>query len=250
MFKNINVKKAKQYLLLSTVIFGISLITGCGGGGGDDGNGSENPTRVVTGAVSEGAALNLASEARLGPAGTFTVTAVKRDGSIHETDTDPVTREFELELPVEECYIMSVTAHTGENMMDIFWDYLVFDCGPDDIGEFNDQFCLSDGDNPVDLGIITAYSDHRFATPMRNPIEQVDFDGDGIMDFDDPDYVCGNVEDDNHDGYFDDDMDHDGFHDDDMNFDGFHDDDMDRDGFHDGGNDGGDMDGDGPGHDD
>lgn len=54
------------------------------------------------------------------------------------------------------------------------------------------------------------------------------------MDFLDSNYLCGNVEDMNHDGYYDDDSNYDGFHDDDMNFDSFHDDDMNRDGFHDG----------------
>jgi hypothetical protein len=237
------------------------------------GDGGDNPgaqTREVTGVVSTGTVKNISptilkdklfttfmsnpifksiaptSALAAGQAGTFTVTAVARDGSVHEIDTDAVTGEFMMELPVEECYTMSFTAHTGQEMMDEFLDFMVLDCGPEHMGESDDQFCLSDGDEPVDLGIVIVNSDHSFTSPMNNPLGDVDFDGDGIMDFHDPDYVCGNVEDDNHDGYYDDDMDHDGFHDDDMNFDGFHDGDMDHDGFHDGG----DMDRDDPNHDD
>jgi len=266
MFKDIDIKKAKLCLLLSTVIFGISLITGCGGGGGDDGTGPEIRTRVVTGAVSAGTAKNISPTVHnensfaafisksltpttalaAGMAGTFAVTAVARDGSVHEIDTDAATGEFMMELPVEECYTMSFTAHTGQEMMDESLGFMVLGCGPEHVGEFDDQFCLSVGDGPVDLGILTVNSDHSFTSPMNNPLEDVDFDGDGIMDFHDADYVCGNVEDDNHDGYYDDDMDHDGFHDDDMDFDGFDDGDMDHDGFHDGG----DMDRDDPEHDD
>lgn len=250
-----NVKKGKLCLLLSTVIFGISLVAGCGGGGGDDGTGPEIRTRVVTGAVSGGTAKNISPTTRnknsfaafisksltpeaalaAGMAGTFRVTAVARDGSIHEVDTDAGTGEFMMELPAEECYTMSFTAHTGEGMMDEFMSFMVLGCGPEHVGEFDDQLCLSDGGGPVDMGTITVQPDHSFASPMHNPLEDVDFDGDGVMDFDDDDYVCGNVEDDNHDGYYDDDMDQDGFHDDDMDFDGFHDGDMDQDGFHDGG---------------
>jgi len=129
--------------------------------------------------------------------------------------------------------MMSFTAHMGPGMTDEFWDHMVFQCGPEQVDEFNDQFCLSPGNTPVDLGTITVYSDHRFAMPMHNPLEVVDSDEDGVMDFQDPDYVCGNVEDMDNDGYYDDDANRDGHHDDDMNFDGFHDDDMDRDGFHD-----------------
>ncbi len=273
MFKNLEVMKSKSFSFVPLIIVFLSfyLIGGCGGN--DVGDGGDNPgvrTRVVTGAVSTGTVKNISptihkdklfatfmsnplfksiaptSALAAGQAGTFIVTAIARDGSVHESNTDSATGEFMMELPVEECYTMSFTAHTGQEMMDEFLDFMVLDCGPEHMGESDDQFCLSDGDEPVDLGIVTVNSDHSFTSPMNNPLEEVDFDEDGIMDFDDPDYVCGNVEDDNHDGYYDDDMDHDGFHDDDMNFDGFHDGDMDHDGFHDGG----DMDRDDPNHDD
>lgn len=257
----VKVKKANLGLFLLTILLGFFLVGGCGGGDGDNmGDGDNDPgpgiqTRVVTGTVSEGVAKNvspraykaksfasyvfdsIAPESALaaGQAGTFIVTAVARDGSVHEVDTDPMSGEFMLDLPIEECYTMSFTAHTGPGMMDEFHDFMVFECGPEHMGEFDDQFCLSDGDGPVDLGEVTVHSDHSFAMPMHNPLEEVDFDADGNEDFHDPDYVCGNVEDADHDGYYDDDMDHDGFHDDDMDHDGFHDGDMDHDGFHDGG---------------
>lgn len=267
MFKYLQLNKSKFLVPLLTVFLSFYLISGCGGGDGDNmGDGDDGPgpgiqTRVVTGTVNTGTAKNISpntykaklfassildailpsSALAVGEAGTFIVTAVDRDGSVHEVDTHPVTGEFMMELPVEECYTMSYTAHEGEGMMDEFRGFMVFECGPEHAGELDDQFCLSEGGGPVDLGMITVHEDNRFAMPMHNPLEEVDFDSDGMMDFHDSDYVCGNVEDEDHDGYYDDDMDHDGFHDDDMNFDGFHDGDMDHDGFHDGG----DMDRDG-----
>lgn len=252
----LNKEQLKLSLFLLT-LFSLVLINACGGGDGDETSlGSQ--TREVTGIISEGIARNISprtyktrvfalkdssilyklisppSALATGQAGTFIVTATGRDSSIHEADTDPESGRFTLRLPVDDCYIMSFTAHTGPGTMDEFGDHMVFQCGPGQEGELQDQFCLSPGDTPVDLEVITVYSDHRFATPMHNPLEDVDSDGDGVMDFQDSDYVCGNVEDMNQDGYYDDDSDRDGHHDDDMDFDGFHDDDMDRDGFHDG----------------
>ena len=233
MFKYIQVNKSKFFVSLITVFLSFYLISGCGGGGGNNGdnigNGGNGPgpgtqTRVVTGNVDP------TNEAE-----TFLVTAVARDGSFHEVDTQPVTGEFMMELPEEHCYTLSFMAHGGQGMMDESFGFMVFECGLEHMGELDDQFCLSEGEGPVDLEMITVNSDNRFAMPMHNPLEEVDFNSNGIMDFHDPDYVCGNVEDGNHDGYYDDDMDHDGFHDGDMDHDGFHDGDMDHDGFHDGG---------------
>lgn len=256
-----NIEHSRLGLFL-LMIFSVSIVTACDGSGGDmDGGSPGMRTRAVTGVVSVGTArhfypkanktiilaLNLydliapANAHASGRAGTFMVSALGRDGSIHEADTEPATGRFTLNLPVDECYTMSFTAHTGPGMMDEFWDYMVFQCGPEHIGDFDDQFCLSSENNPVDLGVITVHSNHRFAMPMQNPLDDVDRNGDGIVDFHDTDYLCGNVEDANHDGYYDDDSNHDGFHDDDMNFDGFHDDDMDHDGFHDGMEPGGGM---------
>lgn len=246
MTKDLEVRKIQYAFTVMVIFLSFYLISGCSGGNdtGDGGDGSGNRTRIVRGRISP----SIASENTFATVEeeTFTVRAVARDGSFHDVDTHPATGDFEMDLPVEECYTMSFIAHTGPEMMDEFLDFMVLDCGPEHVGEFDDQFCLSDGNEPIDLGTITVNPDHSFASPMHNPLEDVDFDGDGITDFHDSDYVCGNVEDDNHDGYYDDDMDHDGFHDDDMNFDGFHDEDMNHDGFHDGG----DMDRDDFNHDD
>jgi hypothetical protein len=249
---NIEYPKLGLFVLM---LFSVFLITACGGGDDHmDGGSPGMQTREVTGVVSEGTAryfypgtnktitLGMSfydiiapySANAAGQAGTFIVSAMGRDGSIHETDTDPVTGGFSLHLTVDDCYTMSFTAHTGPGMMDEFWDFMAFQCGPEHIGDFDDQFCLSSGNNTLDLGVVTVDSNHRFARPMHNPLQEVDTNGDGTMDFHDPDYICGNVEDANHDGYYDDDFDHDGFHDDDMDHDGFHDGDIDHDGFHDG----------------
>jgi hypothetical protein len=211
------------------------LVTACDGGGNDhmDGGSPGMRTRDVTGFVSGGTArhfypgsnktsisgvsfydlISPYSAYASGQAGTFIVTTMGRDGSIHETDTDPRTGGFTLDLPVDDCYTMSFTAHTGPGMMDEFWDFMTFQCGPEHIGDLDDQFCLSSGNNPVDLGGITLHSDHSFAMPMHNPLLEVDTNGDGTVDFHDPDYICGDAEDGNRDGHYDDDMNHDGFHD-------------------------------------
>jgi len=249
---NIECPKIGFLLLMLLSVF---LIIACDGDGDHmDGGSPGMRTREVTGFVSGGAArhfypdgnktINLAlnlydliaphSAYATGQSGTFIVSAMGRNSSIHETDTDPVTGGFTLDLPVNDCYTMSFTAHTGPSMMDEFWDFIAFQCGPEHIGDLDDQFCLSPGDNPVDLGEVTLHSNHSLAMPMHNPLLEVDTNGDGTTDFHDPDYICGDVEDANQDGYYDDDFDHDGFHDDDMNHDGFHDDDMNHDGFHDG----------------
>ena len=249
---NIEWLKLNSLLL---ILFGLALITACGGGGGDE-TSSGSQTREVTGVVSEGTARGISPNNKIrllalkdfsflckliappsalasGQAGSFRVKAIGTDGSIHEADTDPETGRFTLSLSDDECYTMSFTAHMGPGMMDEFRDYMVFECGPEQEGEFHNQFCLSPGSTPVDLGEITVHSDHRFAMPTDNPLEVLDSDEDGVKDFHDSDYVCGNVDDTNHDGYYDDDFNRDGHHDDDTNFDGFHDDDMDHDGFHD-----------------
>ena len=249
------IERLRLGLLLLT-LFGLALITACGGGGSDE-TSLENQAREVTGIVNEGTAKGISpktyktrvfalkdfsflckliappSALASGQAGTFRVRAMGRDGSIHEADTHPETGSFTLRLPDDDCYTMSFTAHMGPGMMDEFGDYMVFECGPEQEGEFHNQFCLSPGSTPVDLGEITVHSDHRFAMPTDNPLEVLDSDEDGVKDFHDSDYVCGNVDDTNHDGYYDDDFNRDGHHDDDTNFDGFHDDDMDHDGFHD-----------------
>ncbi|TFG74801.1 MAG: hypothetical protein E4H21_10195, partial [Thermodesulfobacteriales bacterium] len=92
MFKYVQVNKSKFLVPLLTVFLSFYLIGGCGGGDGNNiGNGGNGPgpgiqTRVVTGNVDTAALL---------------VTAVARDGSIHEVDTHPVTGEFMMELPIE-----------------------------------------------------------------------------------------------------------------------------------------------------
>ena len=234
--------------LFSLTLFSLTLITACGGDDNHNMEGGMGPqTREVTGVVSEGTANGISprtyktrvlalknfsflykliaphSALASGQAGTFRVRAMGRDCFIHEADTNPETGSFTLRLPDDDCYTMSFTAHRGPGMMDEFWDYMVFQCGLEQEGKFHNQFCLSPGDIPVDLGEVTVHSDHRFAMPMHNPLNFVDSDEDGVMDFHDPDYVCGDVEDMNHDGYYDDDSHHNGFHDDDMNHDGFHD---------------------------
>ena len=207
MLKYIQINKSKFFIPLLTVFLSFYLIGGCGGGDGnnigdgDSGPGPGTQTRVVTGTVNTGTAKSISPniyKAKLfasyifdsitpsgalatGQAGTFIVRVVSRDGSVHEVDTHPVSGDFTLDLPIEECYTMSFITHMGEGMMDEFRDVMVFECGPEHMGEFDDQFCLSDEDDPVDLGEVTVPSDHRFAMPMHNPLEEIDFNEDGIL---------------------------------------------------------------------
>lgn len=223
-----HVERLKLSLSLLT-LFSLALIGGCGGGGGDEGTNMGGQTREVTGVVTQGTARNitpraykkkvLASKAyklivphsafASGQAGTFKVTATGTDGSIHNIDTDPETFSFTLDLSVGNCYTMSFTEHMGPGMTDEFLDFMVLQC-PGQAGILQDQFCISSGDSPVDLGDITVHSDHSFAMPMHNPLE-VDGNGNGVPDFHTPNNSCGDVV--SQDGhYYNDDPNHMGFH--------------------------------------
>lgn len=223
-----NIERLKLSLFL-LILFSLALITACGGGSSDGGATTGSQTREVTGVVTQGTARNLSPRAYktkvfaskayklIGPhnafasgqAGTFKVTATGTDSSIHDVDTDPETGSFTLDLPVDNCYTMSFTEHMGPGMTDEFLDFMVLQC-PGSKDMLQDQFCLSSGNSPVDLGDITVHSDHSFAMPMHNPLE-VDSNGDGVPDFRTPNNSCGDVV--SQDGhYYNDDPNHMGSH--------------------------------------
>lgn len=177
----------------------------CGGGGGSN--------QPVSGTVAS------ASGAAVRVKGILKGSHVRVTGLSGLTyDAEPNSRgRFALMLPDNDSYIMSFehTDMTGTHSA----GHLVFGCGSSE----TDRFPVSGGKSTIDLGRIKVRNDGGFARPKRNPLKQLDSDGDGIPDSRDPDTSCVDVGDSNNDGYYDDDMDHDGHHDDDADGDGYHD---------------------------
>jgi len=136
-------------------------------------------------------------------------------GTAFHADSDPDTGHFTMLVDPNDWYTMGFGHFHGHAEMH-FAGHMVFDCGD---GE-DDHFFVSAHDRNIDVGMMSLNDDGSFAQPERNPLEQLDHDGDGMHDIDDPDIHCEDVGDDDHDGFYDDDMDHDGFHDDDMDHDG------------------------------
>lgn len=140
-------------------------------------------------------------------------------GAFRASETNPRSGAFTLLLPPGDSYVMGFGRYDEPDQMH-FAGHMVFACGA---GE-DDHFFVGAGDPRVDLGEVAVDDDGSFARCQHAPPGQLDEDGDGVPDSDDPDYMCDDVGDQNHDGFYDDDMDHDGFHDDDMDHDGHHDD--------------------------
>jgi len=188
------------------------LTAGCGGSSGD---GSASVAVSGTVATDGGGAVTTDSNAR----DTFRIRATAASGSVHEADSDPATARFTIMLTPNQSYVLGFEHRDMMSSAMHFAGYMVFDC---DAGE-SDHFFVSGRERAIDLGTIMVRRDGSFARPGRNPLDQLDGDGDGLPDSQDPDAQCVDVG--NHDG--------DGFYDDDMNHDGYHDDDMDRDGHRD-----------------
>jgi len=149
----------------------------------------------------------------------YRIWATDDQGHEFHTDSNPETGRFTLLVPPDDWYVLGFGHFDGHAAMH-FAGNMVFPCSA---GE-DDHFYVGHHDDLVDLGMMTLNDDGSFAHAEHNPLEQLDHDGDGVPDLDDPDIVCEDVGDEDHDGFYDDDMDHDGFHDDDMNHDGHHDD--------------------------
>jgi len=207
---------AERYTLIGlTVLVSATVFAACGGSSGD-GTGAGTGTVAVSGTVVEADAGAAALTERT-PAGTgFRIRAIAAGGSVHETDANDRGR-FTLMLPPGDSYVMGFEHRDTAGMH--FGGYMAFGCG---VAE-SDHFFVSGRERAIDLGTITVRRDGRFARPERNPLEQLDRDGDGLADARDPDARCADVGDRNHDGFYDDDMDHDGHHDDDFDRDGHHD---------------------------
>lgn len=190
------------------------LVTGCGGG-------SSGGPGAATGEVAlSGTIGSVAAEAggaqEMPRSGGFRVYASGSSGSMHDADADD-EGHFRLMLPPDDSYVMGFEHRDMMSMH--FSGYMAFGCGD---GE-SDHFFVSGRERAVDMGRVTVGRDGRFARPERNPLDQMDRDGDGVPDVRDPDTRCGDLGDRDHDGFYDDDMDHDGHHDDDMDRDGHHD---------------------------
>lgn len=187
------------------------------GCGSSSSNGSGVGTGDVT--VSGTVATQSGSAATLNTSGdTFRVRATAANGSIHETETDPATGRFMLRLPPNASYVMGFEHRDMQRSMH-FAGYMAFGCGASE----SDHFYVSGRERAIDVGMIRVSNDGSFARPSRNPLDQLDRDGDGVPDARDPDMRCADAGDRDHDGFYDDDMNRDGHHDDDMDGDGHHD---------------------------
>jgi len=193
-----------------------------------DGNGDSSVTidelvmavdNALEGCSSSGGLVAVSGNVADAGSESFRVWAVGDTGTFRATEASPGTGAFTLLLPPGDSYVVGFGHYHGPDEMH-FAGYMVFPCGPDD----DDHFFIGPGEPGINLGIIVVNDDGSFARPQHGPPEQLDEDGDGVPDLEDPDYMCGDVGDHDHDGFYDDDQDHNGFHDDDMDHDGHHDD--------------------------
>lgn len=196
------------------VLLASALPLGCGGSSGD-GSGSGSAAVAVSGTVTAAASNGAVTVG--GPAGIYSVRATTASGFSHETETEPVTGRFTLMLPPNDAYVMGFE-HRDQSEMH-FAGNMTFACGS---GQ-SDHFFLNGRERAIDLGVIRVRDDGSFASAERNPLDQMDRDGDGTPDSRDPDVRCVDTGDADHNGYYDDDLDRDGHHDDDMDRDGHRD---------------------------
>lgn len=148
-------------------------------------------------------------------AGRFRVWAVSEQGGVYATEADPVTGRFRFLVPPDDWYVMGFGHYHSPGEMH-FAGHTVFPCREMQ----DDHFFVSASSPGIELGSVVVSDDASFATPERGPLHQMDHDGDGIPDSDDPDIDCEDVGDRDGDGFHDDDMNHDGYHDDDFDHDG------------------------------
>lgn len=175
-----------------------TLFFGCGGSSGD-GSGSGSGTVAVTGMIAAEGGTTAGQAAAVRD--SFRVRATGATGSTHFADTDSIGR-FTLMLPANDWYVMGFDRWDMMGSMQ-FMGHMTFRCDPGD----SDRLFLSGRERAIDLGTMTLSRDGRFARPARNPLDQLDRDGDGVSDARDPDFHCGDVGDRNGDGFYDDDMD-------------------------------------------
>lgn len=147
--------------------------------------------------------------------GVFRVWAVDESGAAYATETDPVTGRFRLSVPPGDWYVMGFGHYQNPGEMH-FAGHMVFPCR--DIED--DHFFVSGSSSGIELGSILLGDDATFAMPEHGPLQQLDHDGDGTPDSDDPDIDCEDIGDRDGDGFHDDDMNHDGYHDDDLDHNG------------------------------
>ncbi len=200
-------KQAGRKRAAVAVLALLTVAVGCGGSSGDGSNAGVGGV-AMSGTVATQAASGSAAVAGA-PVETYRVRATGSGGAIFVTETDAGNGRFSLTLPANDSYVMGFD-HQGESRDDMhFSGFMVFSCGS---GE-SDHFFVSGRQRSVQLGIVVVSRDRSFARPSLNPLGQMDRDGDGITDQQDPDTDCVDAMDADGDGFYDDDMDRDGHHD-------------------------------------
>lgn len=93
---------------------------------------------------------------------------------------------FDVAVPVEDAYTIQFEDE-GEHVGTVYFQ-------PDPAQFPTTYLYVEEGDDPIDLGVITL-SDDAMAFPEIEPALQSDLDGDGINDYDDPDDDNNGVDD-------------------------------------------------------
>jgi hypothetical protein len=213
--RNISRTRWKAGFFLFTVA---AITAGCGGS-------SDAPVSRTAASEGTGGAVSVETMERSvrvrGIAKGARIRVTGMSGSSYEAEANS-RGHFVLMLPRNDTYVIGF--EHDDVMGSHFAGYMTFACGPTE----TDRLTVTGRRRAISFGKITMRGDGGFARPARNPLKQMDSDGDGIPDFRDADTDCATVADDDHDGFYDDDMDHDGHHDDDTDSDGYHDCEMDH----------------------
>lgn len=206
-----------SYRALNAGLVALAVAAAGAGCGGSSGDGSGAPAAAVAVSGTVAAANGGGTTADLIQTGDpFRIRATGSTGAIYETEADRTTGRFTLMLPPNDAYVVGFEHGDMMDAATHFAGYMVFGCATNE----TDHFFVSGRERAIVLGTIRVRQDGGFARPERNPLDQLDRDGDRTPDARDPDTRCGDVGDRDHDGFYDDDMNHDGHHDSDMDRDG------------------------------
>ncbi len=166
-------RHAKLFLLM----IGLSLVAGCGGGGtsGTASDDTDGDSRTITGSLASGGGGGLIKGLHADDCEADMIIATTTSGETFSADVEEDC-SFSLSLSIGQSYVISLAFD------DEFIATLIFDSGI--FGNTTSILPLSSG-GILDLGIITIVG--RVATPEHEPLDECDYDGDGVDDLEDED---------------------------------------------------------------
>lgn len=180
----------KRQSLVGTLVVGmLTILSGCLGSGLQIGPGEE--TRTLTGTLGAAVAALEASDGGSEegetsdlddleefPEGDCAADTVVATDSSGESVTTSVEEDcsFSIDLEIGRSYVVGFSLE-GE-----FLAVLIFDTG---VGFASENITIGDGAGPINLGQVTITG--NTAVAASNPTEQMDFDEDGLSDFEDDD---------------------------------------------------------------